>query len=788
MKLSRKFVNDYTNLKDVDFNEYAERMVKLGNEYESIKKLVSADKLVIGEVVSCENHPESDHLHICKVDVGSEVLNIICGAPNVREGIKVIVALDGCELPGGTIKKRVVLGFESNGMICSMAELGIENKFLKPEDSDGIHELDEMAIVGNDPLEFLELDDEVIDFELTANRADELSMLGLAYESSVITGEEVKLPSMEYSVKGENVNNNLTLKVDTEDVFTFLVKRVNNIKIEESPVFIKNRLMACGIRPINNVVDISNYVMLETGQPLHFYDADLLGDTIGVRNAEDGESLVTLDNQKRILSSSDIVITNGKEAIGLAGVMGGASTEINENTKNVVIESAIFNPYNIRKTSNSILRSEASIRFEKGLDVNRTYMAAERACVMLEKYAQGEVCDGVIEYNTLSREDKVIEISLDKINSVLGQQLSSDDVKLVFKKLHFECECKKDMFKVTVPTRRIDISILEDLIEEVGRVYGVDNIESTLPIFESKPGALKKNVRIVRDQMIGLGLNEVITYSLINVNDAFKFTNDEFGLIKVLDPLSEDRTTLRNSLINSLLEVYNYNKARNVKDHSIFEVGRGYSSINGEYIEENKLACLMSGNYTLGLQKESYDFYVVKGIVEDLLDNLGYAGRYSFVVKELPEEMHPTKSVYINVNGKIVGLMGQVHPKICKEEVYVIEINLDRLFENKTGRLKNKEFGKFPGISKDVAFVLPKNVNSAAVIDSIKRGGGKLLKSVEVFDYYEGDKIEENKKSIAYNLYFESFEKTLSDEEVNPLFDKIIETVVKSHNAVLRDK
>ena len=254
MKLSRKFVNDYTNLKDVDFNEYAERMVKLGNEYESIKKLVSADKLVIGEVVSCENHPESDHLHICKVDVGSEVLNIICGAPNVREGIKVIVALDGCELPGGTIKKRVVLGFESNGMICSMAELGIENKFLKPEDSDGIHELDEMAIVGNDPLEFLELDDEVIDFELTANRADELSMLGLAYESSVITGEEVKLPSMEYSVKGENVNNNLTLKVDTEDVFTFLVKRVNNIKIEESPVFIKNRLMACGIRPINNVV------------------------------------------------------------------------------------------------------------------------------------------------------------------------------------------------------------------------------------------------------------------------------------------------------------------------------------------------------------------------------------------------------------------------------------------------------------------------------------------------------------------------------------------------------
>ena len=788
MKLSKKFVNDYTNLNNIDFKEYADAMLKLGNEYESMGPLVTATKLVIGEVISCENHPESDHLHVCKVDIGSEKLNIICGAPNVREGIKVIVALDGAILPGGTIKKTTILGMESNGMICSIAELGIEHKYLKEEDINGIHELPLEAPIGEDAIKYLELDDEVIDFELTANRADLLSMLGLAYESAVITGEKVNLPDLTYEHIKENVNDLLTLKVDTDNCYTFLLKRVNDIKIEESPLFMKNRLMACGIRSINNVVDISNYVMLETGQPLHFYDADKLGKIISVRNAKDGETLVTLDNQNRILTSEDIVITNGKEPIGLAGVMGGLDTEIDENTKNVVIECAIFNPANIRKTSKKLIRSEASIRYEKGLDVNRCYMAIERSCNLLSKYASGKVLDGRIEYNTLDRNEKVINITLDKINSVLGYNLKDTDVKTVFEKLNFEVYERSNKFKVTVPTRRTDISIEEDLIEEVSRVYGVDNINSTLPTFESTPSIHNNRDRIIRNEMIGLGLNEVITYSLIKVEDVFKFTNDEFGLIKVLDPLSEDRVVLRHSLITSLLDVYNYNKARNIKDLSIFEIGRGFSSINGEYVEENKLACLLTGNYMEGLDKEYYDFYTVKGIVEDLLDYLGYKNRYSFVQGELPEEMHPTKSVYINVSGKIVGLMGEVHPKICKDEVYVIEINLDTLFENKTGRMKYKEFSKFPGISKDVAFILPNDVTNESVISSIKQAGGKLLSKVEVFDYYKGDKIDKDKKSIAYNLYFESNDKTLSDEDVAPLFDKVIEMVVKKHNAILRDK
>ncbi len=788
MRLSKKFLSDYTNLNNIDFKSYADSMLKLGNEYESITNLVNATNLIIGEVIECNKHPESDHLKVCKVNIGKEILNIVCGAPNMRKGIKVIVALDGANVNGTIIKKSVILGVESNGMCCSLEELGIDKKFLKEEDINGIHELDKEAPVGEDPIKYLDLDDTIIDFELTANRGDLLSMLGLAYESAAITNEEVKLPDLTYKTSKENIKDLLELKVDSKDVYTFLVKRVNNIKIEESPVFIKNRLIACNVRSINNVVDISNYVMLETGQPLHFYDADKLGKVIEARNAINGETLITLDNQNRILSNEDIVITNGKNVVGLAGVMGGLDTEIDENTKNVVIESAIFNPINIRKTSKKLIRSEASIRFEKGLDVNRCYMAIERACNMLEKYASGKVLDGILEYNTLDRNEKEIEITLDKINSVLGYNLEVKDVETVFKKLNFKVSVKNNKFKVIVPTRRIDISIEEDLIEEVSRVYGVDNINSTLPIFESKPSYNNRKDRVVRDIMVGLGLNEVITYSLINLDDVFKFTNDEFGLIKILSPLTEERVVLRHSLITSLLDVYKYNKSRNIKDLSIFEISKCFSQINTEYIEENKLACLLTGSYTEGLNKEYHDFYTTKGIVESLLDSLGYSGRYSFVVKSFPEEMHPTKSAYISVGNKIVGLMGQVHPKISKDEVYVIEINLDLLFENKIGKIKFKEVSKFPGISKDLAFILPKEVKNEDVISTIKQGGGKLLSKVEVFDYYEGERIEKNKKSIAYNLYFESNEKTLSDDEINPFFDKIIELVVKKHNAILRDK
>ena len=458
MIFSKKFVNSYIDL-DEDIKTIAEDMTRVGNEYDLVSPLIPATKLVTGLVTECEMHPESDHLHICKVDIKTEVLNIVCGAPNMRKGIKVIVALDGAELPGGVIKKTIIRGAESNGMCCSFAELGLDKKFLKEEDYDGIHELPSDAPIGVDALKYLELDDEIIDFDLTSNRSDLLSVLGLAYEVGAIYGKKVNEPVPLYDSVDDNFKNEITLKVETDNVSSFLLGRVENIKIEESPSFIKNRLIACGIRPINNVVDISNYIMLETGQPLHFYDADLVGKVIGARMALEGEQLTTLDGENRTLTEKDLVIFNENGPIGLAGVMGGLETEINENTKNVLIESAIFDPGTIRKTSKRILRSEASSRFEKGLCLSRSYLALERSKELLSKYSNGTPSKDIIEYVKEKKEDKIIKITLEKINKVLGMNLTIEDVTLTLEKLAFNVKYENDYFVVRVPDRRIDFNI-----------------------------------------------------------------------------------------------------------------------------------------------------------------------------------------------------------------------------------------------------------------------------------------------------------------------------------------
>ena len=413
MLLSRKFVSDYIDLpSDLTIKQIAEDMTNVGNEYDSASSLINCTNLIIGKIIECDNHPDSDHLHVCKVDVGSEVLNIVCGAPNVRKDIKVIVALPGAILPGGEIKRGVIRGVESNGMLCSIQELGLDNKFLSEKDKNGIHELNDDVEIGGNPIEALGLDDEVIDFELTSNRGDLLSILGMAYELGTIYKKKVKDIDLKYETLKDNVNDVFKVDVKTDDCNLFLAKKVINVEIKESPDFIKNRLIASGIRPINNAVDISNYVMLETGQPLHFYDADRLGNKIIVRNAIEGEELVTLDNNKRILSSEDIVIANDNEAVGLAGVMGGLSTEVENDTKNIIIESAIFDSVKIRKTSKKILRSEASNRFEKGIDPNRTYMAIDRACTLLNKYANASILSDTVIYDNVDKNSKTIDITI----------------------------------------------------------------------------------------------------------------------------------------------------------------------------------------------------------------------------------------------------------------------------------------------------------------------------------------------------------------------------------------
>lgn len=803
MKLSKNFVKDYVDI-DVDIKTLAEDMTRVGNEYDSAGKLLNATKLVIGEVKECEMHPDSDHLHVCKVDIGSEVLNIVCGAPNVRKGLKVIVALDGAVLPEKTIKRGIIRGQESNGMLCSMLELGLEHKYADEVDKTGIHELPLDAPIGEDPIAYMGMDDEVVDFDLTANRGDLLSILGMAYELGAIYDKDVKEIDLSHKENSESINDSFKVEVNTDNCSIFLARKVKNIKIGESPAYIKNRLIASGIRPINNVVDISNYVMLETGQPLHFYDADTLKGKIEVRMAKQGEKLFTLDGKERTLSEEDIVISDGERAIGLAGVMGGLDTEITDKTKNVLIESAIFDGVKIRKTSKEILRSEASSRFEKGLDPNRTYMALERAAKLLEEYADGEVVGGVAKFDKSDLSNREIEISFKNINDVLGMAISQKDVLDVFRRLKFEVyiDSKKSDFKeqekdlekiekitVSVPRRRGDISIKEDLIEEVGRIYGVDNIVGRLPEMPMKAGSFDKVTRGIRNKMVDLGLNETLSYILVNDKEAKYFTKDDTELVSLLDPMTEERNTLRHSILPSLLKIYEYNKARSNKDVAIFEIGKAFYKKQEEYGETNKIAALMTGDFYLGVDnKKQVDFYILKGIVEELLDYLGYGNRYSFVIKEdkLPDEVHPGQAALISVNNDIVGLIGRVHPILEKEPVYVFEIDLDKLLDKKVGKMKYKEISKFPSVKKDLAVVVDKNITSEEIATIIKKAGGSSLSKIEVFDVYTGKGIEENKKSIAYSLTFEKMDRTLTDEEINESIEKIVEMLNKKIDATLR--
>lgn len=789
MILSRNFIKDYIDLDDnLTIKEIAEDMTRVGNEYDYCGSFVNATNLVIGEITECVDHPDSDHLHLCKVNVGDEVLDIVCGAPNARVGIKVIVALDGAVLPDGVIKKGKIRGYESNGMLCSIKELGLDNKFLTESDIEGIAELDSDAILGEDPLKYLGFDDEIVDFELTANRGDELSVLGLAYELGAIYSKEVKLPDTSYNEIEENINTCLNLDIKTNDVSVFLAKKVKNITIKESPMFIKRRLMACGIRPINNVVDISNYVMLETGQPLHFYDAARLGDTLTVRDGKEGEVLTTLDGEERILASSDIVIANKEDAVGLAGVMGGLTTEVENDTKDIIIESAIFDAVRVRKTSKKILRSEASNRFEKGLDPKRTYLAMKRACHLLEKYAQGEILSGMLEYNISKVEDKIIEITPKNINDCLGTNLDSKTIINVFDRLGFSTEDKNEILIVTVPSRRLDISIKEDLIEEAGRIYGINNIEGKLPILGIRRGTYDKTTRSIRNKLVDLGLNEVLTQIFIPEEMGHTYTNDSFETVKLLDPLSKEKAALRYSMIPSLMKVYNYNKSRNLNDITIFEMAKGFYKRENTYGEDYKLCMLLTGEYYQGLgNKKNIDFYIMKGIVEELLHFLGYSGRYSFELGEFPKEFHPGQTANINVSGKVVGIMGKLHPNTCSDDVYVVEINLDMLLKNIVGKIKYKELNKYPTIVKDFAVIIDKNIPANEIMKVIKKAGGKCLTNIEVFDVYTGKNIEPDKRSIAFTLTFEDYTKTLTDEEVMNSFNKVIKEVENKYNATLRN-
>ncbi len=695
MAISLNWVNDYVDIKNEDKVQLANKLTKAGINVEKIIDN-SNDLLVIGLVKECEKHPDSDHLNICQVDVGSQIFQIVCGASNVKAGIKVIVALPGCILPGGfEIKKTVIRGIESNGMICALFELGLEEK-TEENYAKGIHILPSDAKIGTNALEYLGLNDVCYELDLNPNRTDCNNHLCLAYEVAAVLNRRVKMPDVSFNEINEKIENLINLKVETTNAPMYNLMIAKDVEIKESPDFIKKRLETAGVRSINNVVDISNYVMLEYGQPLHFFDKDIVGDNIVVRMAQDNEKIITLDKEERCLTKDDIVISDGKRVLCVAGVMGGLESGINENTKNILIESAMFNPYNIRYTSLRLnLRSEASLRFEKPLNYEYCLLALKRSCHLLEKYANAKIVKGMVSHDTIDKKEKKVSLSLEEINVILGMNLTNEIVENTFHSLGFKYTKQNSFYTVTIPNRRPDIiEQKEDIIEEVGRLYGYDFIKPTLPITSIKKGEYSGSVgyrKLVSKRMRSLGFNELRTYTLISEKDNQKY-NYQFKMpIKLLKPMLQEKSVIRQSLLSSLVEALKYNLNKKNKDIMFYEIANTYSG-DAEYTENTKLAFVMSGNYlssTWNSNNYKIDFYFAKGVVENILNYLGLENRYTFELSDnLPKEIHPKINSEIIVSGIPVGYFGKLHPSEVKEDVYVGELSLTELIKNKTGYLK----------------------------------------------------------------------------------------------------
>ena len=785
--ISMNWVKDYINIQDENLEELADKVTKAGINVEHVIK-TGIDNVVIGEVKTCTNHPNSDHLHICTVDVGTDTRQIVCGAPNVKEGLKVIVALPGAKLPNMEIKKGSIRGEESLGMICALCELGLEEE--TPENyNKGIYELPNDAPVGKDAFEYLGLSDILYDLDVHKHKNNDARYhIGFAYEIGTILGKKVKLPEANYTEIKDNIKDHFSLKVNTENCTYYKAKMVTDLVIGESPDFIKNRLISAGMRPINNIVDISNYVMLEYGQPLHFFDKDKLGDKIVVRQAKDNEEVTTLDEQDRKLTKEDIVITDGSKVVAIGGVMGALNTDVDDNTKTVLIESAIFNATNIRKTARRLnLRSEASLRYEKGLNFEYTDAALDRACFLLQKYASGKVLSGKVEYDNEDKKVKKVEFTTDRINSLLGIELTDKDIETELNKLDFEYEIKDNKFIATIPRRRLDIEDnVNDIAEEIGRLYGYHNLKNTMPVLPTKEGKLEHSFgfkKIVSKRMRSLGLNETRTYSLVDKNTSDMFYKDR-NLVIIPNPMSTDRSVLRKTMIPSMLDVIKYNKSRGLKDINIYETSKVFY---GDFKEENHLAVALYGNYISNLWQGKIvknDFYVLKGIIINLLNYLGLKNRYSFV-ESTEVNLHPGVSADIYLDRKKVGFFGRIHPKVNKDEIYVLEVCIDDLDIN-TKPLKFKAASKLPNIKKDIAFVMPISMKNEDVIKFIKYSCCILLTYIQLFDLYVSENIGLENKFIAYTLTFEDNNRTLTDEEVMTIFNNIIKEVETKLNIKLR--
>ena len=796
MLLPVKWLKDYIK-SDKTARELADGLTLSGSHVESIYSLnKGVENVVVGKILSIENHTNADKLVICKVDIGEQQVQIVTGANNFSEGAYVPVALKGTKLPGDiVIEDTDFRGVESNGMLCSLKELGYSDNVISKETKDGIFVFKEEFELGSDVADILGLNNEVIEFEITPNRPDCLSIIGMAREASATFNIPVEEPVISITNEEDHISNYLeAIELEGQNCNRYYARVIKDVKIQESPLWLQTKLMEAGMRPINNIVDITNYVMLEYGEPLHAFDASKLeGRKIKVRQAKEGESLVTLDNVERKLIESDLVIADEKNPIALAGVMGGLDSEITDETRIVLFEGANFNPKNVRLTAKRYgLRSEASNRFEKGIDPNLASLAVDRCCQLVELIGAGIVVASSIDVYQEKKEEKTITARPERVNKLLGLDLSVESMLDYLNSLGLKSVLKEDLIHSTIPTYRLDLNIEADLIEEIGRLYGFHNIESK-PLAGILTRGHKPYEKIIEDRsksiLLGLGYNEVMTYSFISPKayDKINLPQDSKlrEYIKLINPLGEAYSVMRTTLIPTMMELLARNYNRGVGSVYAYEIGNTFrpnnDSVDNLPSEEKVLS--------IGFYGES-DFYYLKESIEILLNRLGIYGT-DYIREENNSTFHPGRTAKLLLDGYELGTLGEIHMDVCenydiKERVYIAQLDFDKIVELANFDKKYKTLPKYPSMIRDLAVIVDEDVLYGDIKKMALKHGEDLVENVEIFDIYRGDQIPEGKKSIAFSIVYRSYERTLTDNEVNKIQDSIIEDLENNLGAKLR--
>lgn len=798
MLIPIKWLREYVDIEDIETRELAEKLTMSGSHVDSIEQVdKGVKKVVVGKILEINPHPNADKLVITQIDIGEDILQIVTGATNISENDYVPVALVGARLPDGTkIKKGKLRGEISKGMLCSANELGIKEDLIPKELKDGIYILDEEFTLGQDIRKALELEGEVIDFEITPNRPDCLSIIGMARETAATFSRKLKYPEIIIQNQIDNINNLINnIEIKNEKLCNrYYAKVVKNVKVKSSPMWLQRKLVESNIRPINNIVDITNYVMLELGQPIHAFDLDKIkGDKIIVRNANNDEKITTLDSVERKLSEDMLVISDVEKPIAVAGVMGGENTEVDSNTKNILIESANFDGRNIRLTAKGLgIRTDASAKYEKDLDSNISDQAGNRVCQLIEMIGAGDIVEGNIDIYP-NKSDKInIELRPNKVNDMLGINLDTNDMIKILNDLELKSFKKDGYIIATIPTFRSDITMETDLVEEIGRVYGFHNIESKplVGVLTKGGKSLKREIEdYIKKSLTGMGINEITTYSFISPKAYDKINLPEDSLkrrnVKIKNPLGDDFSVMRTTLIPNTLQVLARNYKYGVNKAWSYEIGNIFipKSIDSKSLPQE------IKNLTIGMYGES-DFFYLKGILNNIFSLLGIED-VEYFVEENNNTFHPGRCASIMKGNHVLGIIGEVHPDVMnnyglKQRTYITEIDLDILtYLTKLDR-EYKELPKYPSITRDIALVVDEEVLVKQIEDIVKENSGDLVEEINLFDIYRGDQIPENKKSVAYSIVYRSRKKTLKDEEVSEVHQKIVEKLIDKLDASLR--